>query len=131
MFRYGVINDGGTKKVMRPHQYHALQAAISRLKEKDSGVIWHSQGSGKSLTMVWLAKYIRRTFSDPRVLIVTDRTELDMQINNTFLGASESIHRAKHPMIYWILCRMEVSGWFARLFISLVVTSIPILVKRL
>ena len=95
LFRYGVINDGGTKKVMRPHQYHALQAAISRLKEKDSGVIWHSQGSGKSLTMVWLAKYIRRTFSDPRVLIVTDRTELDMQINNTFLGASESIHQAK------------------------------------
>ena len=46
--------------------------------------------------MVWLAKYIRRTFSDPRVLIVTDRTELDMQINNTFLRASESIHRGKN-----------------------------------
>lgn len=95
LFRYGVINDGGTKKVMRPHQYYALQAAIPRLKEKDSGVIWHSQGSGKSLTMVWLAKYIRRTFSDPRVLIITDRTELDVQINNTFLGASENIHQAK------------------------------------
>ena len=95
LFRYGVINDGGTKKVMRPHQYHALQAAIPRLKEKDSGVIWHSQGSGKSLTMVWLAKYIRRTFSDPRVLVITDRSELDIQINNTFLGTSESIHQAK------------------------------------
>ena len=95
LFRYGVINDGGTKKVMRPHQYHALQAAIPRLKDKDSGVIWHSQGSGKSLTMVWLAKYIRRTFSDPRVLVITDRTELDIQINNTFIGTSESIHQAK------------------------------------
>lgn len=95
LFRYGVLNDGGTKKVMRPHQYHALQAAMPRLKAKDSGVIWHSQGSGKSLTMVWLAKYIRRTFSDPRVLVITDRTELDIQINNTFLGTSESIYRAK------------------------------------
>lgn len=95
LFRYGVINDGGTKKVMRPHQYHALQAAIPRLKYKDSGVIWHSQGSGKSLTMVWLAKYIRRTFSDPRVLVITDRTELDIQINNTFIGTSESIYQAK------------------------------------
>ena len=95
LFRYGVINDGGTKKVMRPHQYHALQAAKPRLSEKNSGVIWHSQGSGKSLTMVWLAKYIRRNFKDARVLVITDRTELDMQINNTFLGAQESIHRAK------------------------------------
>ncbi len=95
LFRYGVINDGGTKKVMRPHQYHALQAAKFRLKEKNSGVIWHSQGSGKSLTMVWLAKYIRRNFKDARVLIITDRTELDIQINNTFLGAQESIYRAK------------------------------------
>lgn len=95
LFRYGVINDGGTKKVMRPHQYHALQAAKTRLSEKNSGVIWHSQGSGKSLTMVWLAKYIRRNFKDARVLVITDRTELDMQINNTFLGAQESIHRAK------------------------------------
>ena len=95
LFRYGVINDGGTKKVMRPHQYHALQAAKHRLSKKNSGVIWHSQGSGKSLTMVWLAKYIRRNFKDARVLVITDRTELDMQINNTFLGAQESIHRAK------------------------------------
>lgn len=93
LFRYGVVNDGGTKKVMRPHQFHALRAAMPRLKEKESGVIWHSQGSGKSLTMVWLAKYIRRNFENSRVLIITDRTELDIQINNTFLGANESIHR--------------------------------------
>lgn len=95
LFRYGVINDGGTKKVMRPHQYYALQAAMPRLKEKASGVIWHSQGSGKSLTMVWLAKYIRRNFNNARVLVITDRTELDMQINNTFLGTDESIYRAR------------------------------------
>lgn len=80
---------------MRPHQFHALRAAMPRLKEKTDGVIWHSQGSGKSLTMVWLAKYIRRNFNNPRVLVITDRTELDVQINNTFLGASESIYQAK------------------------------------
>lgn len=95
LFRNGVINDGGRKKVMRPHQFHALRAAMPRLKEKTDGVIWHSQGSGKSLTMVWLAKYIRRNFNNPRVLVITDRTELDVQINNTFLGASESIYQAK------------------------------------
>ncbi len=95
LFRYGVINDGGTKKVMRPHQYYALKAAMPRLKEKASGVIWHSQGSGKSLTMVWLAKYIHRNFENPRVLVITDRSELDMQIRNTFLNASEAIHQAR------------------------------------
>ncbi|MCD8297426.1 MAG: HsdR family type I site-specific deoxyribonuclease [Prevotella sp.] len=95
LFRYGVINDGGTKKVMRPHQYYALKAAMPRLKEKASGVIWHSQGSGKSLTMVWLARYIHRSFENPRVLVITDRTELDMQIRNTFLNASETIHQAR------------------------------------
>ncbi len=95
LFRYGVINDGGTKKVMRPHQYYALKAAMPRLKEKASGVIWHSQGSGKSLTMVWLAKYIHRNFENPRVLVITDRSELDVQIRNTFLNADESIHQAR------------------------------------
>ncbi len=95
LFRYGVIYDGGVKKVMRPHQYYALKAAMPRLKEKSSGVIWHSQGSGKSLTMVWLAKYIRRNFPDPRVLVITDRTELDLQIDNVFRGTKEPIYRAR------------------------------------
>lgn len=95
LFRYGVINDGGKKKVMRPHQFHALRAAMPRLKEKRDGVIWHSQGSGKSLTMVWLAKYIRKNFNNPRVLVITDRTELEVQINNTFLGTGEKIYRTK------------------------------------
>ena len=94
MVRYGVIDDGGTKKVMRPHQYYALRAAIPRLKNKQDGVIWHSQGSGKSLTMVWLAKYIRSNFEDPRVLVITDRTELDTQIQNTFLHSKEDAVKA-------------------------------------
>ncbi len=115
LFRYGVVNDGGTKKVMRPHQFHALRAAMPRLRDKASGVIWHSQGSGKSLTMVWLAKYIQRNFPDPRVLVITDRTELDMQIANTFTHATGAIHRAKssddllsalHSGTEWLVCSL-------------------------
>jgi type I restriction enzyme, R subunit len=94
LVRYGVINDGGTKKVMRPHQYHALRACQERLKAKASGVIWHSQGSGKSLTMVWLAAYIRDNFKNPRVLVITDRTELDNQIKRTFDHSETPIEQA-------------------------------------
>lgn len=95
LLRYGVVNDGGVKKVMRPHQYHALVHAMPRLEEKQSGVIWHSQGSGKSLTMIWLASYIKANFNDPRVLVITDRTELDIQIKNGFVKAGESVGHAK------------------------------------
>ena len=94
LFRYGVITDCGLKKVMRPHQLYALMAAIPRLKTKDSGIIWHSQGSGKSLTMVWLASYIRANFEDPRVLVITDRTELDKQIADNFSATGNSLYRA-------------------------------------
>ena len=95
MFRYGITTDAGIKKVMRPHQLHALNAAMPRLREKASGVIWHSQGSGKSLTMVWLAQYIKNNFEDPRVLIITDRTELDKQMAMNFQHCGTDLHRAK------------------------------------
>lgn len=95
MFRYGVTTDAGIKKVMRPHQLHALNAAMPRLREKASGVIWHSQGSGKSLTMFWLAQYIKNNFEDPRVLIITDRTELDKQMAMNFQHCGTDLHRAK------------------------------------
>ena len=94
-FRYGVITDGGVKKVMRPHQLHALTAAIPRLEKKESGIIWHSQGSGKSLTMVWLASYIKSNFANPRVIVITDRTELDKQLYGNFAKAGNAIYRAK------------------------------------
>lgn len=95
MFRYGVVTDCGIKKVMRPHQFHAVRAAVPRLEEKASGVIWHSQGSGKSLTMVWIANYIKANFEDPRVLVITDRTELDKQLSDDFIDTGNSLHRAK------------------------------------
>ncbi len=93
-FRYGVLNDGGIKKVLRPHQIYAIKAAADRMPKKQSGVIWHSQGSGKSLTMVALASYIRRNFENPRVVVITDRKELDLQLAGTFIKGGNSLHQA-------------------------------------
>lgn len=61
------------------------------------GILWHTQGSGKTLTMVWLAKWILTHWAElnPRVLIVTDRDELDEQIEKTFTGVDENIVRTK------------------------------------
>lgn len=93
-FRYGVLNDGGIKKVLRPHQVYAIKAAAARMPRKESGVIWHSQGSGKSLTMVALASYIRRNFPNPRVVVITDRKELDIQLACTFIKGGNKLHQA-------------------------------------
>jgi type I restriction enzyme R subunit len=90
-----VVFDGGIKKVARPNQYFAIVAAKTRIKNKQSGIIWHSQGSGKSLTMVWLAQWIRENIDDSRVVIITDRDELDKQIENGFKDAGEHPIRAK------------------------------------
>lgn len=94
LFRYGVLNDGGKKKVLRPHQIYAVKAAAARMPKKESGVIWHSQGSGKSLTMVALASYIRRNFQNPRVVVITDRKELDIQLAVTFKKGGNKLHQA-------------------------------------
>ena len=94
-FHYGVLNDGGIKKVLRPHQIYAIKAAAERMPRKESGVIWHSQGSGKSLTMVALASYIQKNFSNPRVVVITDRKELDLQLAGTFVKGGNKPHHAK------------------------------------
>ena len=90
----GVVFDGGVKKVMRPAQYFALEAAKPRIMRKESGIIWHSQGTGKSLTMVWLAQWIKEHRPDARVVIITDRDELDKPIANGFQEAGERPYRA-------------------------------------
>jgi type I restriction enzyme R subunit len=90
-----LIFDGGVKKAARPNQYFAIQAAKPRIKTKESGIIWHSQGSGKSLTMIWLAKWIREHHDDARVVIITDRDELDKQIEAGFKDVNEKIERAR------------------------------------
>ncbi len=90
-----IIFDGGIKKAARPNQYFALAAAKKRFAKKDSGIIWHSQGSGKSLTMVWLAQWIKEQGDDARIVIVTDRDELDKQIENGFKDTGEQPFRVK------------------------------------
>ncbi len=90
-----IVFDLGTKKISRPHQYLGVKAAQNYLHRREGGIIWHSQGSGKSLTMVWLAKWIQEHITDARVLIITDREELDSQIEDDFLGVDEQIYRTK------------------------------------
>lgn len=88
-----IVFDSGVKKTCRHNQYFGIQAAKKHIKKREGGIIWHTQGSGKSLTMVWLAKWIRENISDSRVLVITDRTELDEQIEKVFTGVDESIYR--------------------------------------
>ncbi len=92
LIRYFILFDANVKKICRYQQYFAVKEIIKTVSETDdkgnrqSGVVWHTQGSGKSLTMVMLAKYILMELSSchPRVVIVTDRKELDVQIAATF-----------------------------------------------
>jgi len=90
-----VVFDAGTKKLCRQNQYFGVKAAQEFIARREGGIIWHTQGSGKSLTMVWLAKWILANRPGARVLIITDRTELDEQIEKVFLGVSETICRTK------------------------------------
>lgn len=90
-----IVFDRGIKKVCRPNQYFGVKAAQKNVKKHQGGIIWHTQGSGKSLTMVWLAKWIRENIPDSRLLIITDRDELDKQIEKVFKGVDEDIYRTK------------------------------------
>ena len=96
-----VVFDAGDKKICRHNQYFGVKAAQNYVKRREGGIIWHTQGSGKSLTMVWVAKWIRELQTiggkalDGRVLIITDRTELDEQIEKVFKGVNEDIHRTR------------------------------------
>ncbi|MBL7683830.1 MAG: HsdR family type I site-specific deoxyribonuclease [Flavipsychrobacter sp.] len=90
-----VVFDAGRKKLCRPNQYFGIKEAQKYLRRKEGGIIWHTQGSGKSLTMVWLAKWLRENLIDARLLIITDRTELDEQIEKVFKGVDEQIYRTK------------------------------------
>lgn len=101
--KFFILFDGGIKKVARYNQYFAVKKTIKRINEFDEngkrkgGVLWHTQGSGKSLTMVILAKVIYETIKNPRIFIVTDRIDLDNQIKNTFEnnGLTLNIKKAK------------------------------------
>jgi len=98
-----VVYDGPEKKIARYQQFFAVQEALNRIRQTDKdgnrkgGVIWHTQGSGKSLTMVMLSKSIalEKSIKDPRVIVVTDRITLDKQIYKTFLNCGKNVKKAR------------------------------------
>ena len=98
-----IVFDGPIKKICRYQQYFAVQDTMTRVKQKDSndirkgGVIWHTTGSGKSLTMVMLSKALALDSEIPnaRVVIVTDRISLDKQIYKTFLNCGKRVEKAQ------------------------------------
>ena len=88
-----VLFDAGVKKLPRVHQYFGIKAAQDHVQRKEGGIIWHTQGSGKSIVMVLLGKWILENNPHARVVIVTDRDELDKQIKDVFADAGVPIHR--------------------------------------
>ena len=88
-----VLFDGGVKKLPRVHQYFGMKAAQQNVRKRKGGIIWHTQGSGKSIIMVLLAKWILENNPNARVAIITDRDELDKQIKRVFTDAGEDIYR--------------------------------------
>ncbi|MDA8133512.1 MAG: type I restriction endonuclease subunit R [Desulfobacteraceae bacterium] len=96
------VFDGGTKKIARYQQYFVIKSALNRVKHFDAtdsrkgGVIWHTQGSGKSLTMVMLARNLALDpeILNPRIVLVTDRDDLDKQLGNTFVACGLEANRA-------------------------------------
>lgn len=94
--------DDGKRKIARHQQFFGVKAVIEQMKQRDSegrrrgGVVWHTQGSGKSLTMVMLGKALAldKDFENPRLIIVTDRTELDVQIKQTFQNCDRLVRHA-------------------------------------
>jgi type I restriction enzyme, R subunit len=99
LIRHFVIFDNGIKKVPRPHQYEGMKAAQERLRQHEGGVIWHTQGSGKSILMVLLAKWLLEHDPQARVLIVTDRDELDKQIEGVMKNAGVVAADSPSPRI--------------------------------
>lgn len=89
-----IIYDSGIKKICRYNQFYAEKRCQKRLLRNQGGIVWHTQGSGKSLTMVWLAKWILENIKGSRVLIITDREELDDQIEKIFIGVDLKIARS-------------------------------------
>ncbi len=83
----------GKKKLPRVHQYIAIQEAQEHVRNHQGGIIWHTQGSGKSIVMILLAKWILENNPHSRVVIITDRDELDKQIERFFSESGEEIYR--------------------------------------
>ncbi len=100
-FKFTVF-DGGIKKIAHYQQYFVVRSTIERIRQFDGegrrkgGIIWHTQGSGKSLSMVMLARCLAldTEISNPRIVLVTDRDDLDKQLGNTFAACGLDPNRA-------------------------------------
>jgi len=110
-----MVFDAGVKKTCRHNQYFGVKASQARIATREGGIIWHTQGSGKSLTMVWLAKWLREHQKDARVVLITDRSELDDQIEKVFSGVNETVYRTKsgsdmldtlNKSTEWLICSL-------------------------
>jgi type I restriction enzyme R subunit len=88
-----VLFDGGIKKLPRYHQYFGIKAAQEHVRKREGGIIWHTQGSGKSIVMVMLARWILEHNANARVVVLTDRKELDKQIERVFTDAGVEVKR--------------------------------------
>lgn len=87
LIRNFIVFDAGHKKVPRQHQFLGVKAAQERVAKREGGVIWHTQGSGKSILMVLLAKWLLEHDAHARILVITDRDELDKQIEGVMKNA--------------------------------------------
>ncbi len=97
------VFDSGIKKIARYQQYFAIQRILTHVKQRDTagrrrgGIVWHTQGSGKSLTMVMLARALAQEpdINNPRIVLVTDRKDLDKQLKETFAACDMTPQRAR------------------------------------
>ncbi|MCF6277546.1 MAG: HsdR family type I site-specific deoxyribonuclease, partial [Anaerolineales bacterium] len=130
LVRRFTVFDGGTRKIARHQQFFGIRRATQRVRQVDiqgrrkGGVIWHTQGSGKSLTMVMLGRalVLDRDISNPRIIIVTDRDDLDKQIRDTFKScdleparATSGAHlldliRSKAPLVTTIINKFDTAA---------------------
>ncbi len=99
LIRNCIIFDAGQKKVPRAHQYFGIKAAQKRIRQREGGVIWHTQGSGKSILMVLIAKWLMEHDPDARILVITDRDELDKQIAGVMRNTGVIGEEAASPRI--------------------------------
>ena len=99
LIRNFIIFDAGIKKVPRPHQFVGVKAAQERIRKQEGGVIWHTQGSGKSILMVLIAKWLMEHDPEARILVITDRDELDKQIEGVMRNAGVIGESAPSPRI--------------------------------
>lgn len=99
LIRNFIIFDAGQKKVPRQHQFFGVKAAQERIARREGGVIWHTQGSGKSIVMVLIAKWLLEHNPEARILVVTDRDELDKQIEGVMKNAGVVGRESPSPRI--------------------------------